>query len=271
MGKFISKLGAFALLFSTLLIYTACNEDADPTLSVNKTSLSLQANGDGDKDITVTASHTDWMASVTEGSSWLRVNKNGSLATVSVKVNSTTQTRIGKIKISATGDASLYYDISVNQAGTDGTITVSVSSVEFDPEGGSQAIQITSNSGWNVSGTPSWLTVSPSSGTAPTSGSETKTVTLSVGENTTKDARSCSLVFSTLDNKASTSITVTQKPPIPYIKVNGIDSNNMVFEGGFDGKTGIDYKQTITITSNIDWSASGIPSWLFLFQGDEKY
>ena len=51
--------------------------------------------------------------------------------------------------------------------------------------------------------------------------------------------------------------------PTTYsIKVNGLESTSLMFQGGFDGKSGIDYQQKVTIESNVEWSASGIPSWL---------
>lgn len=264
MKKLLSQFGTFAFLISTLFVCTACpDDDPEPELSVSKTSISLLANGDGDKDITVTASHTDWNVSVTEGSSWLRVNKNGQLATVSAEANSMAQTRTGKIKIIATENASLSYDISVSQAGADGTITVSVGSVEFDPEGGSQTIQVTSNSGWNVSGNQSWLTVSPSSSSAQTSGSGATNATLVANENKTNSDRTCTVTFTTTDGKSSATVAVRQKNPIPVIQINGVkDAELAPFPGLFDGKSGIDYKEAITVTSNVSWSLSGVPDWV---------
>ena len=46
------------------------------------------------------------------------------------------------------------------------------------------------------------------------------------------------------------------------ILVNGVEATNLEFEGSFYGKSGIDYKQTIYITSNVTWTVSGVPSWL---------
>ncbi len=240
------------------MVLTACPDPDDPSLSVDKTSVTLAANGDGDKDISVSASHTDWTASVTEGSSWLRVNKNGQLATISVDENRTSASRTGKIKIVATKDASLYYEVSVNQAGADGTISVSVDNVEFGPKGGTQTISVMSNSAWNMSGNQAWLTVSPTSSDAPASGSESKDVTLKVGENTTNDAQSCTLSFTTKDGKGSATVTVRQKEPTPFVLVNGLESTNLTF----GENVGIEYQQTVSVSSNVAWSASGIPSWL---------
>ena len=258
MRKLFSQIGTFAFLFSTLFICTACSgSDPEPELTISRTSISLQANGDGDKDITVTASHTDWTASVTEGSSWLRVNKNGQLATVSVDSNPTTSTRTGKIKIAATEDASLSYDINVSQSGADGTISVSTSSVEFEAVGGTQSITVTSNSGWTASSSQSWLSVNPTSATAPSSNSGQTNVTLTAGENSTKDARPCTITFTTSDGKVAT-VSVNQKKPNPYIWVNGLESTSLQFSAN----SGVNYKQTVKITSNVSWTMTGVPDWL---------
>ena len=240
------------------MVLTACPPPDDPSLSVDKTSVTLAANGDGDKDISVSASHTDWTASVTEGSSWLRVNKNGQLATISVDENRTSASRTGKIKIVATKDASLYKEVSVNQAGADGTISVSVDNVEFGPKGGTQTISVMSNSAWNMSGNQAWLTVSPTSSDAPASGSESKDVTLKVGENTTNDAQSCTLSFTTKDGKGSATVTVRQKEPTPFVLVNGLTDTSL----RFSSKSGINYKQTVKVSSNVSWSISNTPDWL---------
>lgn len=254
---FLWSLLAIIMVATLSIGISSCDHD-EPELSVNKTSISLQANGNGDKDIIVTASHTGWTATVTEGSSWLRVNKNGQLATISVDANNTTQSRLGKIKIAATVDAALSYDISVDQAGADGTISVNVSSVEFEADGGSQTIMVTSNSGWTASSSQGWLTVNPTSNTVPASGSESKAITLSVGENTTKETRTCSLTITSSDNKASTTVTITQKKPNSNILVNGQESTSLLFTS----ESGVNYKQTVKVTSNVNWTINNIPEWL---------
>lgn len=254
-----------AMLVAILSVgFVACDgDDPDPELTVSTTSLNLKSNGDGDKDIAVTASHTDWTVSVTDGSSWLRANKNGQLATVSVDSNPTTVSRTGKIKISATANANLSYVVTVTQAGGDGILTISTSSVSFDPEGGSQTIQVTSNAAWNVSGNPSWLTVNPSSATVSESGSESKIVTMTIIENSTNAERTCTLSFTTTDGKANATLTVTQGKPVPVITVNGTSEGEHTFPGVFDsGKSGIDYKTVFKIKSNIQWTLSGKEDWL---------
>ncbi len=63
---------------------------------------------------------------------------------------------------------------------------------------------------------------------------------------------------------------VPQGGESPYIKVNGSESTNLTFQGGFDGKSGIDYKQTLTVTSNVDWNIGNVPSWLSVSPSNGK-
>ena len=196
---------------------SSCSKDDDPELSIiSPTSLliSLQANGDGDKTITVSASHTDWSADVSyvNGSGWLTLgSQNGSSISFTVTENTTTSPRTAKVKIIATANANLTKEVMVTQAAGESSLSADKSSIEFQMDGGSQTIQVTSNTSWELKGKDSWLTVSPSSGTKPSSESETKTVTITASENTTGETRSCTLTFSTTDSKASASVTVTQK------------------------------------------------------------
>lgn len=48
----------------------------------------------------------------------------------------------------------------------------------------------------------------------------------------------------------------------PSILVNGLTESSLSFEGSFDGKSGIDFKQTVTVSSNVVWTLSGVPDWL---------
>lgn len=51
-------------------------------------------------------------------------------------------------------------------------------------------------------------------------------------------------------------------PPTPNLYVNGVASTSLSFEGSFNGKSGIDFKQTVSVTSNVSWTVSGVPDWL---------
>ena len=82
-------------------------------------------------------------------------------------------------------------------------VAVSTPMASFDRTGGSQTIQILSNTNWTISGAQSWLMVSPMQG------SNNGMITITANENTERSARSCTLFISA--GSASTSITVNQQ------------------------------------------------------------
>lgn len=128
--------------------------------------------------------------------------------------------------------------------------------VQLEADGTSTTVQITittEDTDWRVTSNDAWLRANKNG----------QTVIVSAEKNQSINERKGTIVITATEDENQTyTLYVTQAGETPYIKVNGIDSNSMVFEGGFDGKTGIDYKQTVTITSNVNWTASNIPSWL---------
>lgn len=79
-------------------------------------------------------------------------------------------------------------------------LTISQASISAQASGNSTTITLYANNPWAVSGTD-WCTVSPSGG----EGGEVL-VTITVKENTTYDARNCTLTFSSLDLKETVSV-----------------------------------------------------------------
>ncbi|MBQ7494495.1 MAG: BACON domain-containing protein, partial [Bacteroidaceae bacterium] len=212
---FLWSLLAIVMAATMSVGLSSCRDDDDPELSISSPSslsISLQANGDGDKTITVSASNTDWSADVSyvDGSDWLTLGSpNGSSISFTVTENTTTSPRTAKVKITATANASLNKEVTVTQAGGEASLSVDRTSIDFQMDGGSQTIQVTSNTSWELKGKDGWLTVNPDSKSSAES--EIKTVTISASENTTGETRNCTLTFRTTDNKASASVTVTQR------------------------------------------------------------
>lgn len=81
-------------------------------------------------------------------------------------------------------------------------VSVSMPSVNFGESGGSQSIQVTSNTKWTVSGNPGWLTVSP------VQGSNNGVLSLTATANTETGSRNCTLFINA--GSASTTISVYQ-------------------------------------------------------------
>ncbi len=111
----------------------------------------------------------------------------------------------------------------------------------------------TSHTDWDVVTSDNWLHASKNGQQVKVSAEKNQELTDRIGTVT---------IYATADSKLCYLLNVTQKGDEPYIKINGLESCDIVFTGDFDGKSGIDYKQTINITSNVNWEAQNIPSWL---------
>lgn len=129
-------------------------------------------------------------------------------------------------------------------------LAVSTSAIDISQDGQSTSFQISSNTGWVITGYPGWLTVSP------VSGSGNQAVSVVAGENAQVSARSCQLKVTTSDGSLSQTIQVTQEAAIAQLFVNGSTSATMNFAA--EGNE----TQQINITANAAWEITNIPSWL---------
>lgn len=91
------------------------------------------------------------------------------------------------------------------------SVSVSMPSVNFGESGGSQSIQVTSNTKWTVSGNPGWLTVSP------IQGSNNGAFSLIAAANTDKNSRNCVLYINA--GSASATVSVNQSGVVAPTKV----------------------------------------------------
>jgi|GEM_PF-4928053 len=82
------------------------------------------------------------------------------------------------------------------------SVSVSMQSVNFSENGGSQSVSISSNTSWSISGMQSWVTVSPAQGTKDGS------ITINANPNTTGSSRNCTLIVTA--GSASTVISISQ-------------------------------------------------------------
>lgn len=100
------------------------------------------------------------------------------------------------------------------------TVSVNVPSVIFSDSGGSQSIQVTSNTNWTVSGAPSWLNVSPMQG------ANNGSFSVSANANTEQSSRNCTLFINA--GTASAVVVVNQSPkpvsPTPTIDTDPVGS-----------------------------------------------
>lgn len=90
-------------------------------------------------------------------------------------------------------------------------VSVSMPSVNFGENGGSQSIMVTSNTKWTVSGNPGWLTVAPMQGT------NNGAFTISANANSEKESRNCIIYINA--GSASTVVSVSQSGKVPETRV----------------------------------------------------
>lgn len=98
-------------------------------------------------------------------------------------------------------------------------VSVSLPSVNFGESGGSQSIQVTSNTKWTVSGNPGWLTVTPMQG------SNNGAFSLTATTNPDKSSRNCILYISAGDASAMVSVTQSGKQQATRVNI----SNNSTY------------------------------------------
>lgn len=148
------------------------------------------------------------------------------------------------------------------------TIRSDKTSLEFEAVGGKKEIQITSNSGWTLSGLPSWVEADKTSFAPNSSGEQTTTVVLTASARSTDSGeRKATLTFTTTTDNKTTTVEVSQKLPAAEILVNGVKAAEVApFPGNFGNKSGVDFKEPLTVKSNVEWTATGVPDWLYMSQ-----
>lgn len=127
------------------------------------------------------------------------------------------------------------------------TLSVSSSSLSADAGQESVTFQVTSNTSWSISGYPSWISVSPSSGQAGTI-----SVNVNVVANSSTDSRNCTLYVTTTDGKKSSYVQIQQAGKNASLSVDPT-----VTVGSEKGAT-----KSFKIECNTSWTLSGVPDWL---------
>ena len=201
-----------------LMLVSACGGDSaggDDTLSkdyLNVTpNMELQGGGDT-RDLTISA-NCSW--TITKSADWITVNptsgSNSQTVSVTAGKNDTGSDRIAVLTIKGGSLAAKTVTVTQKASGssdnpdtpTEKTLSANASSLSYENTGGNQSFIITSNTSWSIS-CPSWCTLSTSSGTG------NATITVTVGENPTKEQRSGQIVISG-DGVNDVTINVSQK------------------------------------------------------------
>lgn len=132
------------------------------------------------------------------------------------------------------------------------TLTTSSSSVRLDANSGAQGtFSISSNTNWTISGIPSWLSLSKTSG----SGDAAITVTTLSANTSTQNNRESELTISTKQKNVTVKVIQDKASVVLTVSPTSIVMPNT------SGST-----ESFAITCNGDWKISGVPSWLNISQ-----
>ena len=177
---------------------------------------------------------------------WLTTQKNGAYITFTVTCNLSNEYRSATISVIHTGTTNTSAQITIRQAPA--TITASTESLTFDNTPGTLDISIKSEAPWSASTSNSWIELTPLSADAGSS-----ILKVSVSPNTSINERTGYIIL-TIGSKERVQIPIRQRGI--YVEVD---------------KTSLDFSafgesQTISISSNTNWTILDCPSWLSVSQ-----
>lgn len=145
--------------------------------------------------------------------------------------------------------------IQIFQPSVPATLTISPEVQQLTGDGGSFALNITSNDSWTITNTASWLV--PSAGT----GSGNATVNISYTPNYSIQTRSATITVNTEHGAAAKSLTVNQSYIIPYECSNPLVSTNIFIQSDsdYEATAFIDVKNNTsgTMPITLDFSFDG--------------
>ncbi|MFC2104885.1 BACON domain-containing protein, partial [Bacteroidota bacterium] len=232
------RTGTLVITGGDQVINVNVSQDPIPYLNVSPENSSFGFYG-GIETITVSSNQT---CSVTKDKSWITVSKSSTTGsssfTISCAKNSTSADQTGTVTITGGG---ITRTINVTQEGQ--VLTISPSSMTFEPEGQSKTLTISSNINWTVSEAYSWITLNK------TSGSNNSTVSITVANYTGTSNRTATITVS--GEGITQTMNLTQYAPY----INTEHNNSVVYD--FNS-----HSNDFSVSSNVNWSMSNIPSWV---------
>ena len=206
-----------SILFSLMLLAcVACGGGDDggggESPQINKDYLkvptSLELLGDGQTTEIPISSNCNW--TISKDVDWLTVNpmsgSNNQSVTVSATKNSTGADRMAILTVQGGSLPARRVTVTQRKASdtpVQKTLSVNTTALEFEKDGGSQSITITSSTSWSIS-CPEWCTLSAASG------SDNANITITVGKNEKKEQRNGQIVISG-EGVNSAYISISQK------------------------------------------------------------
>ncbi|MCX6247564.1 MAG: BACON domain-containing carbohydrate-binding protein [Bacteroidetes bacterium] len=226
----------------TPVVVTVTQAGATPTLAVTPPNQNVPASPAGVTTFTVT-SNTSW--NVVSDQTWCTVNTSGTgngTITANYTVNTLSTQRVANITTSATGCTPVI--VTVTQAGTAPSLTVSPSNQDVSSAAGSTSFTVTTTATtWYAVSDSPWCTVTPT-------GSGNGTIIANYTENTNTSGRIATITVSASGFPSQTA-TVTQAGAAPTLAVDPPNQNVTSTAGS----------TSFSVTSNSSWTATSDQTW----------
>ena len=209
-----------------------------PSLELDVTELEFEADG-GYKYVYITANTT---FSISEDASWITYTKYSNSVRITASSSTITEERSADITIYLPN-----YDISkvvkVTQRAFVPTLSIDVSEMSFDADGGSKYAYITTNATYSVSIDADWVAYTKSS----------NRVTITAAASTVAEERNANVTITLPNYGINKVIKVTQKAFEPILSVEDISTLEFDYNGG---------ERIISVTSNFDYSIDCSAEWV---------
>ncbi len=236
----LSRTATITLKGSTSKRITIVQQAANISASLQSLSFGLTG---GTRAVEVSG-EASWTARTS--ASWIDVNpSSGKAGTSNINITATANNSINDrtdFVYVCIGDN--YKEIRVDQPGM--YLNISNANLSFTATGGSKSISISSNTEWEVTSCPSWITLNIKSGTGNAN------LTISTNNNESVYARNGIIKIENKARNISRTISVTQ---------NGHTFDTDTQELTFSDKAG---SQSIDIQTDMAWSASTNVDWITL-------
>ena len=214
----------FAISFAIVAMFTACEREEAPSLTVIQTNVSVPAEATTQERISFTANRA-WTATV--NAEWLTVSpasgEGGEALTrlmVSVQTNYALEARTATVNITS---GELSRNVTVTQAGATPALYLGSTFTQLEKEEYTHIIEVTSTVAWTaeavwVGESANWISITPTSGV----GNGTITVSVNRNVNTSRRLAFVSVTAGTI-NRQDTIFQMGEIAHDPYaVTINGI-------------------------------------------------
>lgn len=181
--------------------------------------------------------------------------KGSATVTISTPENDNINTRTASLQVS-TGDINIR--VSISQLPGRVQLDVNKEKVAFAATGGEDAFSLTCNTDWNITGAPTWLTVTPSSGEGS---SQPQTITLTA---TGHDDEKADTIFLNVTGMGVENVTktvlVTRASGRLYLMPSDVTEQLPAASGSVQ----------LSVSANVEWAAQINGTWATFADGQTQ-